>query len=78
MMAWTQGTHSDITFNTTTLTAADTHLVELQQQRGAGPAGVVEGQQEDAEQPGGAADQGRDHAPQALLRVMHHAVGGPV
>lgn len=67
-----QGTHSD------TPTAAATHLVELQQQRGAGPAGVIEGQQEDAEQPGGAADQGRDHAPQALLRVMHHAVGGPV
>lgn len=32
-----------------------TDLVELHQQGGAGPADVVEGQQEDAEQPGGAA-----------------------
>lgn len=60
------------------LTDAAGHLVELQQQDQAGPAGVIEGQQEDAEQPGRAADQGGDHAPQALLLIMHHAAGRPV
>lgn len=50
------------------------HLVELHQQDHAGPAGVVKGQQEDAEHPGRAADQGRDHAPQALLLIMQHTM----
>ncbi|TNN58959.1 hypothetical protein EYF80_030872 [Liparis tanakae] len=50
------------------------HLVELQHQDQAGPAGVIEGQQEDNEQPGGAADQGGDHAPHALLLVMQRAM----
>lgn len=57
---------------------ADSHLVQLQQQDGARPAGVIEGQQEDAEQPGRAADQGRDNAPHALLLIMQHTVGRPV
>jgi len=39
---------------------------------------VIEGQQEDNEQPGGAADQGGDHAPHALLLVMQRAVSRPV
>lgn len=50
------------------------NLVELQQQGQSGPAGVIEGQQEDAKQPGRAADQSRDHAPQALLLIMQHTV----
>lgn len=55
-----------------------TDLVELHQQGGAGPADVVEGQQEDAEQPGGAAHQGGDDPPQTLLLIVQHTVGGPV
>lgn len=39
---------------------------------------MIERQQEDAEQPGGAADQGGDHAPQALLLIMQHTVSRPV
>lgn len=54
------------------------NLVELQQQDQAGPAGVIEGQQENAEQPGRAADQSGDHAPQALLLVMQHTMSRPV
>lgn len=54
------------------------HLVELQQQGGAGPAGEVEGLQEDAEQPGGAAHQGGQRPPQALLLIVERAAGGPV
>lgn len=54
------------------------HLVQLQHQDQAGPAGVIEGQQEDGEHPGGAADQAGDDAPQALLLVMQHTVNGPV
>lgn len=55
-----------------------TDLVELHQQGGARPANVVEGQQEDAEQPGGAAHQGGDDPPQTLLLIVQHTVGGPV
>lgn len=55
-----------------------TDLVELHQQSGAGQADVVEGQQEDAEQPGGAANQSRDDPPQTLLLIVQHTVGGPV
>lgn len=54
------------------------HLVELHHQHQAGPAGVIDGQQEDGEQPGGAADQGGDHAPHALLLVAQRAASGPV
>lgn len=54
------------------------HLVELQQQDQAGPAGVIQGQQEDAKHPGRTADQGGDRAPQALLLVMQRTVSRPV
>lgn len=54
------------------------HLVELHQEDGGRPAGVIEGQEEDAEQPRRAVHQGRGGAPQALLGVMQHAVLGPV
>lgn len=55
-----------------------TDLVELHQQSGAGPANVVEGQQEDTEQPGGAAHQGGDDPPQTLLLIVQRTVGEPV
>lgn len=54
------------------------HLVELHQQDGGRPAGVIEGQEEDAEQPRRAVHQGGDGAPQALLLVLQHAASGPV
>lgn len=57
---------------------AASHLVELQQQDQARPAGVIEGQQEDAEHPGRTADQGRDHVPQAPRLIMQHTVSRPV
>lgn len=58
--------------------AAKHHLVELHHQGGGRPAGVIEGQEEDAEQPGRAVHQGGGGAPQALLGVAQQAVGGPV
>lgn len=54
------------------------YLVELQQQKSAGPAGVVKGEQEDAEHPRGAGDYGWDHAPQPLVLIMHLTASGPV
>lgn len=57
---------------------AASHLVELYHQDQAGPADVIEGQQEDAEQPWGAADQAGDHSPQALILIVQHAVNRPV
>lgn len=39
---------------------------------------MIEGQEEDAEQPRRAVHQGGDGGPQALLGVTQHAVGGPV
>lgn len=54
------------------------NLVELEQQAQTGPAGMIEGQQEDAEQPRRAVDQNRHDAPQTLLLIMQHTVIGPV
>lgn len=53
---------------------AENHLVKLQQQDHAGPAGVVKGHQEDAEHPGTAADKSRDHAQKAMFLIIHHTV----
>lgn len=59
-------------------TRVDRHLVKLQHEGQAGPAGVVEGQQEDAEHPGRTAHQAGDHAPQALLLIVQLTVSQPV
>lgn len=54
------------------------HLVELHEQDDAGPAGVVQGQQEDAQQPRRAIDHGKGHCHQTPLLMAWQAMCRPV